>query len=444
MAPVPPRDFVAAVPGCPCAGGFNLTASGTGDNPPPYVRSGCAPMTPKTTPASATWMERRLDALERRHLLRAVHAVADGAEPWLVVDGRRCLNLSSNNYLGLVGHPEVRAAAADAAQRYGAGAGAARLVSGTHPMHDELERRLAHFERAEAALLYNSGYTANIGVIPALLSDGDTVFGDELNHASIIDGCRLSGATYLTYWHRDVNALETKLKTLDAAGGRGRRMVVTDSVFSMDGDIAPLAGLVELCERYDAMLMIDEAHGTGCLGPGGRGAASLAGVSGRIPVTMGTLSKALGSFGAFISGDDVLREYLVNTSRSFMFTTALPPAVVAASLAALDVLEREPQLAICLQEKAAYFRKGLQKLGFDTCGSQTQIVPVRVGESEKALHLAQVLRDANVFAVAIRPPTVPLGAARVRASIMATHTWEDLDMALAAFGAAGKTTGVLA
>lgn len=391
-----------------------------------------------------TWMQHRLETLDKRHLLRRLQPVEDGASPWLTVEGRRCLNLSSNNYLGLAGHPEVKAAAAEAAEQYGCGAGASRLISGTHPLHEALERKLAELKGSEAALLFNSGYTANVGVIPTLVGDGDTVIGDALNHASIIDGCRLSQASYLTYQHRDMDALEGCLVAARESRPRGRRLVVTDTVFSMDGDLAPLPAIATLCERYEAALMIDEAHGTGCLGPGGRGAAALMGVADRVQVTMGTLSKALGSFGAFITGERLLTDYLLNTSRSFIFTTALPPPVVAASLAALQVAEQHTELAERLQENGRLLRDGLCRFGFDTLGSETHIVPVKVGDSQRALDLARLLRDAGVFVVPVRPPTVPMGGARVRCSVMAVHTRQDIDLALDAFDKAGKTLGLLA
>jgi 8-amino-7-oxononanoate synthase len=390
-----------------------------------------------------TWMRRRLDALEKRHLLRSTHAVEGGAEPWATLDGRRLLNLSSNNYLGLAGHPEVRAAAAEAAERYGAGAGASRLVSGTGPLHEALEQGIAGFKGTEAALLFNSGYNANVGVIPEMVGEGDVVIGDELNHASLIDGCRLSGASKRVYSHLDPDSLEHHLKAACESFPRGRRLVVTDTVFSMDGDLAPLPEITALCERYDAALMIDEAHGTGCLGLGGRGAAVHMGVEGRATVTMGTLSKALGGFGAFVAGESTVRQYFLNTARSFIFTTALPPAVVAAALAALAVLRREPELVCRLQENGGRLREQLRALGFDTLRSETQIVPVLVGESQTALEFARCLRDEGVYAVPIRPPAVPVGKARVRASVMASHSGGDLSIAVEAFGRAGRKVGLV-
>ena len=391
--------------------------------------------------AKPAWMASRLHALEKRGLLRETQVVEEGTEPWLTIQGRRYLNLSSNNYLGLSNTAAVKSAVASAAQEYGAGSGAARLITGTHPLHESLENRLAHFKCQEAALLYNSGYTANLGVVPSLVGPRDIVIGDALNHASLIDGCRLSGAEFMTYPHRDMCALEDLFKGLENQR-RSRRLVVTDTVFSMDGDIAPLSDLVEMCERHDAMLMVDEAHATGCLGPGGRGVAALLGVQERICVNMGTLSKALGSFGAFVVGTGLLRDYLINTSRSFMFSTSLPVPVVAASLAALGILEGEAELPCRLQENGAYLRQGLGHLGFNTLGSETHIVPVLVGESQRALEFARLLREEGIYAVAVRPPTVPPGQSRVRASVMATHTRQDLNDALDAFERAGRAVGL--
>lgn len=359
------------------------------------------------------------------------------------LDGKHVLSLSSNNYLGLADDPVVKQAAVHAVECYGCGAGASRLVSGGMELHEALEHELAAFKHTEAALLFSTGYHANIGVIPAVVDGRAAIFSDERNHASIIDGCRLSRADYETYPHRDVEALAEALRGLDQSGHRGRRLVLTDTVFSMDGDIAPLPDIVDVCDRYGAILYVDEAHATGCLGPGGRGALAAFGLEGRAPVAMSTLSKAFGSFGAFISGETLLRDYLVNTARGFIYTTALPPAVVAASLAALDALEREPERVERLQENGRLLREGLQRLGFDTSSSETQIVPVLVGESATALEFAGRLVERGVFAVAVRPPTVPLGRARIRASVMATHTRADIELALTAFGEVGRELGLI-
>lgn len=398
-------------------------------------------MEQKTRPER--FMQRRLDALHKRHLYRQLRVVAAGCDPWLERDGQRLLNLSSNNYLGLAGHSDVKAAAAAAASELGCGAGASRLIAGTSAIQIALETRLAHFKQAEAALLFSSGYMANIGVIPALVGPGDLILGDELNHASLIDGCRLSRATYQTYPHTNVAALEQHLARARTGNAYGQCLVVTDTVFSMDGDLAPLADIAALCQQYDALLYVDEAHATGCLGPGGRGLVATTGVKAQVTVAMSTLSKALGNVGAFITADQMVIEYVINVARSFIFTTALPPTVVAAALAALDVLEREPQRVERLQALGTFFRQGLQQLGFNTLASATHIVPVLVGDSARALEMASALQQAGVFVVAIRPPTVPLGAARVRASVMASHTEEDLAFAIDAFGTVGRRLGLI-
>jgi 8-amino-7-oxononanoate synthase len=386
---------------------------------------------------------RRLEALRRRHLHRTLSLIANGVDPWIEFDGRRLLNLSSNNYLGLATHPDVTAAAATAAQSLGCGSGASRLISGTSELHQRLETRLARFKNAESALLFSSGYTANTGVIPALVGPGDLVLGDELNHASLIDGCRLSRAEFHTYAHRDAGALEEHLSKSVRDGPTRRRLVVTDSVFSMDGDLAPLSEIAGLCRRYDALLLVDEAHATGCLGPSGRGLVAHLGLEKDATLTMSTLSKALGGFGAFVTGKSLLIEYLINVCRGFIFTTALPPTVMAASLAALGVLEREPEMVERLQANGGQLRRGLQELGFDTLGSETHIIPVLVGRSDRAMEMAANLRREGIFAVPIRPPTVPMGAARIRVSVMATHTLSDLEFAIEAFEKVGKRIGII-
>ena len=388
-------------------------------------------------------MRHRLLALEKRHLQRHLEPVNKGTEPWLEMSGHRLLNLSSNNYLGLATHPEVQSAAAKAALAEGCGAGSSRLIAGNSTLYHTLEKRLAQFKHVEATLVYTSGYSANVGVIPAMVGPGDVILGDELNHASIIDGCRLSRAEFLTYSHSNVGSLKSLMTTLDQQGHKGHRLVVTDTVFSMDGDIVLLPDLVDVCRQHNAILMVDEAHATGCIGPGGRGAVAHFGLEKSVPVAMSTLSKALGSFGAFVAGDALLREYLVNVSRSFIFTTALPPTVVAASLAALDILEQQPELVHQLQENGKYLRTGLQAMGFDTMASETHIMPIRVGDAAKTLEFSRRLRDQGVYAVAIRPPTVPPRSSRIRLSVMATHTREDLDFALSAFGKVGRSLNLI-
>jgi 8-amino-7-oxononanoate synthase len=379
------------------------------------------------------FMHDRLEELRRDHLYRQLRSNCAGAEPWIEMEGRRALNLSSNNYLGLASHPSLKAAASAAAQMAGCGSGSSRLIAGSSKLHEQLEARLASFKRSESALLFNSGYTANVGVITSLVGAGDLILSDALNHASIIDGCRLSRATCKIYPHADVAALEALLTSAIQAGHRGKTLVVTDSVFSMDGDLAPLREIADLCRRYEALLVVDEAHATGCVGPNGRGLLAELNITYEGTIAVCTLSKALGSFGAFVAGPRVLKEYLINVARNFIFTTALPPPVIAASMAALDVLEQTPSLVERLRENAAFFRQGLQRLGFNTLNSSTHIVPVLVGDSQRALEMAERLFQRGIFAVAIRPPTVPPGSARIRTSVMATHSHADLAYALEVF-----------
>ncbi len=371
---------------------------------------------------------RRLDAgMQRR--LRPV----DGSQSArILVDGRSVLSLSSNNYLGLADHPEVIEASVAAAREYGVGAGASRLISGSMHIHHELEARLARFKRTQACLLFNSGYHANLGVITSLVGDGDAVFSDALNHASLIDGCRLSRAAVAVYPHGDTGALEAHLRSVPAR----RRLIVTDSIFSMDGDAAPLAEICALADRYDAMVMVDEAHATGILGPSGAGLVEALGLEDRVTVQMGTLGKAFGAFGAYVAGGHALIDFLVNRARSFIFTTALPPPIVAASAAALTIVEREPERRAALFRNAGRLRQGLRELGYDARGdAASAIIPVLIGDADATMALSEALLDCGVFAHGIRPPTVPPGTARIRATVMATHSDGDIDEALAAFAA---------
>ena len=362
-------------------------------------------------------------ALRRR--LQVLEEVLPGGKVRL--NGRVLLNLSSNDYLGLALDPRLIAAAQEAAGRWGAGAGASRLVAGHLALHEAVEERLAAFTGAQAAVIFSTGYMANVGVISALVGPGDAVFGDKLNHASIYDGIRLSGATLHRFPHRDLNRLEDLLRKNQA--GR-RRLIITDSVFSVDGDLAPLAGIVALKERFGAALMIDEAHATGVLGPRGAGLAEALGLSEGIEVHLGTFSKALGSLGGFVAGDRRLIDYLHNRSRSFIYSTALAPPVLGAIAAALTIVVREPGPRAYLLEEAAKFRRGLQQAGLNTLGSETQIIPLLVGDNARTLEFAARLQQRGLLAVALRPPTVPPGRARVRFSLSAAHRREDLARAL--------------
>jgi glycine C-acetyltransferase/8-amino-7-oxononanoate synthase len=354
-----------------------------------------------------------------------------------MLDGRRVLLLCSNNYLGFADHPRVRRAAAEAAMRYGVGAGASRLVSGNMTLHRRLEERLADFKGSERCVLFGSGYLANTGVIAALAQAGDVVFSDALNHASIIDGCRLSRAETFVYDHLDTDHLEWGLRE---AGGRGS-LIVTDGVFSMDGDVAPLEAIVDLADRYDARVLVDEAHATGALGPGGRGSVAAMGLEGEVDVIVGTLGKALGGYGAYACCDGETASWLVNTSRTLIFSTGPPPPSVAAALAALELLRSEPRQVERLQRNARVLRDALADQGFTVPAGDTQIVPLVVGEPEVALGLCERALQRGVFAQAIRPPTVPPGTARLRLAAIATHTPGELAWAAQQLAAAAHESG---
>lgn len=388
-------------------------------------------------------MQQRLEDIQRRHLLRQITPLDHNTAPWLTLGKRTLLNLSSNNYLSLADHPRLKEAAIAAIRKYGCGAGASRLITGTTSLHEQLEQRLAAFKNCEQVLLFSSGYHANMGVITSLVGTGDVILSDELNHASIVDGCRMSHAERRIYPHCNVAILAQQLEELERAGHTGTRLVVTDSVFSMDGDLAPLTEIAGLCERYHVLLMVDEAHATGCLGPSGRGLVSQAGIDANTVISVHTLSKGLGVIGAFVSGSGLLREFLLNTARQFIFTTALPPADVAACLAALDILEEDQELSVLLQHKATFFRRGLQQRGFSTLASETHIIPLLVGDEMRALSMAEALREQGIYAVAIRPPTVAPGMARIRFSVMLSHTEEDLSFALHAIEKVGKSMGLI-
>ena len=372
----------------------------------------------------------RLAELEQLGLYRRTRLVSGPQGPNVVLDGRPVLLLCSNNYLGFADHPKVQAAAADAARRWGVGAGASRLVSGTMTIHGRLERRLAAFKRTPAALLFGSGYLANLGVVGALARAGEVVFSDELNHASIIDGCRLSRAETFVYRHNDVEHLAWGL----AQAGPRASLIVTESVFSMDGDVAPLAQIAALARQFAVRVVVDEAHGTGCLGPGGRGAIAAAGLDGAIDVVVGTLGKALGSYGAFVACSEEIAALLTNSARSLIFSTAPPPPAVAGALAALELLEQEPDRVERLQANAAVLRGELAREGFDVADSTTHIVPLVIGEAATAMRACEAALEGGVFAQAIRPPTVPDGTSRLRLAVMATHTQDELREAARVLG----------
>lgn len=381
----------------------------------------------------------RLEELRERGLHRRLRLIEGAQGPTVTLDGRPVLLLCSNNYLGLADRSEVREAAAEAALRWGAGAGASRLISGTMEPHRELEERLADFKGSEAALLFGSGYLANTGVVAALAGRGEVVFSDELNHASIVDGCRLSRAGTVVYRHNDVEHLAW---CLEQTGGRAS-LIVTDGVFSMDGDVAPLPQLLGLARRHGARLMVDEAHATGAIGPGGRGSVAAAGLSGEVDVVVGTLGKALGSYGAYACASAETVEFLVNSARPFIFSTAPPPSAAGAALAALEVLEAEPELVERLQSNAETLRGALAGHGLDVGSSTTQVVPLTVGKADTAMELCERALLRGVFAQGIRPPTVPEGCSRLRFTVMATHRRDELVQAAAKIAAAAQAVGLI-
>jgi len=383
-------------------------------------------------------IEQRLADLDAAGLRRRTRLVSGPQGPHVMLDGRPVLLLCSNNYLGLADHPRVREAAADAAMRWGAGAGGSRLVSGTMTIHQRLEAALAAFKGTERALLFGAGYLANLGVIGALGGAGTLVCSDELNHASIVDGCRLARGRTTVYQHNDVDHLRW---LLDQAPEE-RAVVVTDSVFSMDGDVAPLEELTALTRSRGAWLVVDEAHATGCVGPGGRGAVAEAGVDGEEHVVVvGTLGKALGAYGAFVACSSPLRELLVNTARPFIFSTAPPPPAIAGALAALELLEEQPARVGQVQANARALRGELAREGFDVAGSSTQIVPLVIGHAVQAMAICEAALERGVFAQAIRPPTVPEGTSRLRLAVMASHTKEELREAARTLGRAALQAG---
>jgi 8-amino-7-oxononanoate synthase len=360
------------------------------------------------------WLQERRDSGNYRRLSPLKRSAA----------GSKLVDFSSNDYLALSSRSELREAACKALEDYGAGAGAARLMIGDLPLFHELEERVASLKNQEAALLFGSGYMANVGVIPALVGRGDLIFSDRLNHASIYDGCRLSGARLVRFRHNDLDHLEECLKK--ERGGGNRALIVVESIYSMDGDRCPLAGVVELKSRYSCMLMVDEAHATGIFGANGGGVIQEDGLESEVEVAMGTFSKALGSYGAYVAGSRTLKEYLINRARSFIYSTALPPGVVASALAAVKLIEAEPELRAKLFENSRYFKKSLQEAGLPGEPGPSQIVPVLIGGSRQAVKMAEEFRRHHIHVTAVRPPTVPEGAARLRFSVTLDHDREQL------------------
>jgi len=392
----------------------------------------------RTATDALSYLADEINELERQNLYRPLRVMTGPQAVHTVVDGRPVISLSSNNYLGLTTHPHLVEAAEKAVHDLGVGTGAVRTIAGATALIDELERRLADFKHVEAVLTLQSGLTANSGTIPAITADGDLIVSDELNHASIIDGVRLSKAARAVFPHRDVDGLEKVLREARAAGKYRHILVITDGVFSMDGDIAPLAGICEVAERYEAAVMVDDAHASGVLGRNGRGTVDHFDLHGRVDIQVGTLSKAVGVMGGYIAGRQHLKDYLIQRCRTLLFSTSQPPAVAAACIAAIDVLEGEPERIERLWSNTRFFKAGLQQLGFDTGISETPITPVIAGDEEKAQKLAAGLFERGIFATSVVFPTVALGKARVRTIVTSEHSRDDLQACLDAFENVGR------
>jgi glycine C-acetyltransferase len=382
-----------------------------------------------------------IDGLRDSKLLIQIRTMDSPADAWMIVDGRRVLNFCTNNYLGLANHPRLKEAARAAVDSWGVGPAAVRSIAGTQALHLQLERRLAEFKRAEDALYVQSGFCANQAVIPPLVSKEDVIFSDRLNHASIIDGARLSGAKIIVYEH--CNPADAEAKIAEHLPHYRRGLLVTDGVFSMDGDIAPLDKLTRAADKYGVLTMVDDAHGEGVLGRGGRGIVDHFGLHGVFDVEIGTLSKAFGVVGGVIAGKKIIVDYVRQKARPFLFSSAVTPADTAACLAAVDLLEESDDLVRKLWDNTGYFREGMQRLGFDTGRSQTPIVPVMLGDAGLAKQFSRELFDAGVFAMALGFPTVPRGMARIRVMNTAAHSRDDLDHGLDAFAQIGKKLGVI-
>lgn len=392
------------------------------------------------TDKAIAWIDDEIAALKEAGLFNRIRTIDSPMDGWVTIDGRSLLNFCANNYLGLANHPRLRTAVKEAVDQYGVGPGAVRTIAGTMSLHIELETKLAAFKRAEACITLQSGFAANLATIPALVGRGDVIFSDELNHASIIDGSRLSRAKVVRYAHNDVADLRQKIAETTEYG---RRLIVTDGVFSMDGDIAPLDKICEVAEANDILLMVDDAHGEGVLGEGGRGIVDHFGLHGRVDIEVGTLSKAFGVMGGLVAGKQAIIDWLRQRGRPFLFSSALTVPDTAACLAAVALLQESTELVDRLWSNAALFKKEMQSLGFDTGVTQTPIVPVMLGEATLAQKFSQRLFEAGVFAMSIGYPTVPQGKARIRVMNSAAHSQNDLEIALDVFGRVGKELGVI-
>jgi glycine C-acetyltransferase len=388
------------------------------------------------------WISEEIAALRTAGLFTQIRTVSSAQGAWLVVDGRRVLNFCSNNYLGLANHPRLTAAAKSAIDRYGVGPAAVRTIAGTMQLHLELEARLAAFKGVEAAITFQSGFNANLAAIPALVGKGDVIYSDELNHASIIDAARLSRAEIVRYPHTDPSGLRAVIQEQRSRDHR-RSLIVTDGVFSMDGDVAPLADIQAVAQEFDYLLMVDDAHGEGVLGKGGRGIVDHFDLHGKVDLEIGTLSKAFGVVGGVVAGRQVIVDWLRQRGRPFLFSSAMTVPDVAACLAAVDLLEESDELVERLWENTRYFKQAMGTLGFDTGASTTPITPIMLGEAPLAQSFSRKLFEEGVFAMAIGYPTVAQGKARIRVMISAAHSTEDLDHGLAAFEKVGKQLGVI-
>ena len=387
------------------------------------------------------FLTQEINGLKEQGLYNNIRTIGSAQGARLIVDGKDVLNFCSNNYLGLANHPKIVEAAKDATKKYGVGPAAVRSIAGTTDLHVQLEERLAKFKGAEDVITFQSGFTANLGTISALVGKEDVIFSDRLNHASIIDGCRLSGAKIVAYEHNDPGALEDAIK--DNASNYRRALIITDGVFSMDGDIAPLPDLVEVATKYDILIMVDDAHGEGVLGKGGRGIVDHFGLHGRVDIEVGTMSKAFGVVGGMVAGDKVIVEWLRQRGRPFLFSSAVTAPDAAACLAAVDLLEESTELVDKLWSNAKYFKEEMKKLGFDTGVSETPITPVMLGEAPLAQQFSRELFENGVFAMAIGFPTVAKGKARIRVMISAAHDNDDLGQGLDAFAKVGRKLGVI-
>lgn len=387
------------------------------------------------------FLSEELGALREQGLFNTIRTIEGPQGAWFVVDGQKVLNLCSNNYLGFADHPRLKEAAKKAIDEFGVGPGAVRSIAGTQSLHLELETKLAEFKHAPACIVLQAGFSANTAVIPAITGRGDVIFSDELNHASIIDGCRLSRADVVRYAHNDAADLRNKI--IQHKDSARRMLVITDGVFSMDGDIAPLPEIAEVADEFGAIVMVDDAHGEGVLGDSGRGIVNHFKLEGKVEIEVGTLSKAFGVMGGFVTGPRVLIDYLRQRARPFLFSSGLTPADTAAAIAAVDVLLESDELVKKLWDNAAYFQKGLREAGFDTGQTQTPITPVMLGEAKLASDFSKKLFEKGIFAQSISYPTVPRGKARIRCMVSAAHSTEDLDFAIEKFVETARELGVL-